>query len=157
MENFNVTSLRLTKASVNPPFSVTSPCVRFPSLPISRFCSSNRRWVSSSCLLPFAHTTDQIVGDDTIALDSVLKADVWRDHLLQEEAALNATLVELDAEGDDKRFVDAREEASSRLAEVHARLADMEAESGPARAAALLAGAYPKVLFQYSQHDPCHR
>lgn len=84
----------------------------------------------------------QIVGDDTLALDSVLKADVWRDHLLQEEAALNAKLTELEAEGDEKRFVDAQEEASSRLAEVHARLADMDAESGPARAAALLAGPY---------------
>ena len=95
----------------------------------------------------------QIVGDDTLALDSVLKADVWRDHLLQEEVSLNAKLTELEAEGDDKRFVDAREEASSRLAEVHARLADMEAESGPARAAALLAGAYPGMLHRYSRHD----
>lgn len=76
----------------------------------------------------------------------MLKADVWRDHLLQEEIALNEKLAELEAEGDDKRFVDAREEASSRLAEVHARLADMEAESGPARAAALLAGMYPERL-----------
>ncbi|KAJ3767022.1 P-loop containing nucleoside triphosphate hydrolase protein [Lentinula raphanica] len=82
----------------------------------------------------------EIVGDDTIALDSVLKADVWRDHLLKEEALLNAKLNELESEGDDKRFEDAREEASSRLAEVHARLAEMDAESGPARAAALLAG-----------------
>jgi ATP-binding cassette subfamily F protein 3 len=82
----------------------------------------------------------QIVGDDTTALDSVLKADVWRDHLLKEEASLNATLTTLEAEGDDKRFVDAREEASSRLADVHARLSEMDAESGPARAAALLAG-----------------
>jgi len=76
----------------------------------------------------------------------VLKADVWRDHLLQEEVALNARLTELEAEGDDKRFVDAREEASLRLAEVHARLAEMEAESGPARAAALLAGMYFRTL-----------
>ena len=53
---------------------------------------------------------------------------------------LNAQLSELEAEGDDKRFEDAREEASARLAEVHARLSDMDAESGPARAAALLAG-----------------
>ncbi|OAX42575.1 hypothetical protein K503DRAFT_790070 [Rhizopogon vinicolor AM-OR11-026] len=82
----------------------------------------------------------EIVGDDTSALDSVLKADVWRDHLLKEEASLNATLAELEKEGDDKRFEDAREEASSRLAEVHARLSDMEAESGPSRAATLLAG-----------------
>lgn len=75
-----------------------------------------------------------------MAIESVLKADVWRDHLMKEEAALNATLTSLEAEGDDKRFVDAREEASSRLADVHARLSDMDAESGPARAAALLAG-----------------
>ncbi|KAK7059220.1 hypothetical protein VNI00_001847 [Paramarasmius palmivorus] len=82
----------------------------------------------------------EVVGDDTIAIDSVLKADVWRDHLLKEEATLNAKLAELEKEGDDKRFEDAREEAASRLADVHARLADMDAESGPARAAALLAG-----------------
>ena len=83
----------------------------------------------------------------------MLKADVWRDHLLQEEAALNIRLAELETEGDEKRFIDAREEASSRLAEVHARLADMEAESGPARAAALLAGMCSRVLDQYSKHD----
>ncbi|KAF9056398.1 P-loop containing nucleoside triphosphate hydrolase protein [Panaeolus papilionaceus] len=82
----------------------------------------------------------EIIGDDTIALDSVLKADVWRDHLMKEQAMLDSKLQELEREGDDKRFEDAREELSSRLAEVHARLSDMDAESGPARAAALLAG-----------------
>jgi ATP-binding cassette subfamily F protein 3 len=82
----------------------------------------------------------EIIGDDTTALDSVLKADVWRDHLLKEEASLNARLATLEKEGDDKRFEDAREEASSRLADVHARLSDMDAESGPSRAATLLAG-----------------
>ncbi|KAJ6501428.1 P-loop containing nucleoside triphosphate hydrolase protein [Mycena vitilis] len=82
----------------------------------------------------------EIIGDDTLAIDSVLKADVWRDHLMKEEASLNASLTSLEAEGDDKRFVDAREEASSRLADVHARLSEMDAESGPARAASLLAG-----------------
>lgn len=53
---------------------------------------------------------------------------------------MNATLAELEAEGDEKRFEDAREDASTRLADVHTRLSDMDAESGPARAAALLAG-----------------
>lgn len=72
----------------------------------------------------------------------MLKADVWRDHLLKEEAILNTKLAELEKEGDEKRFEDAREELSSRLAETHGRLSDMEAESGPARAAALLAGQY---------------
>jgi ATP-binding cassette subfamily F protein 3 len=82
----------------------------------------------------------QVIGDETTAIDSVLKADVWRDHLIKEEVQLNAQLAELEAQGDDKRFVDAREEASARLTEVHASLADMDAESGPSRAAALLVG-----------------
>ncbi|KJA29324.1 hypothetical protein HYPSUDRAFT_32729 [Hypholoma sublateritium FD-334 SS-4] len=82
----------------------------------------------------------EIVGDDTRAIDSVLKADVWRDHLMKEQASLDAKLTALETEGDEKRFEDAREELSSRLAEVHTRLSDMDAESGPARAAALLAG-----------------
>ncbi|KAH9990516.1 P-loop containing nucleoside triphosphate hydrolase protein [Russula vinacea] len=85
----------------------------------------------------------EIVGDDTSALQSVLKADVWRDHLLAEEVRLNARLAELDATppGEtDARLEEMRDEVSGRLAEVHASLADMDAESGPARAAALLAG-----------------
>lgn len=82
----------------------------------------------------------EIIGDDTRAIDSVLTADVWRDHLLKEEASLNAKLASLETQGDEKRFVDAREEAEVRLADVHASLSDMDAASGPARAAALLAG-----------------
>ncbi|KAF5355657.1 hypothetical protein D9756_003963 [Leucocoprinus leucothites] len=82
----------------------------------------------------------EIIGDDTTAIDSVLKADVWRDHLLKEQASLDAKLAELESAGDEKRFEDEREELSSRLAEVHARLIEMDAESGPSRAAALLAG-----------------
>ncbi|KAI0297540.1 P-loop containing nucleoside triphosphate hydrolase protein [Multifurca ochricompacta] len=85
----------------------------------------------------------EVIGDDTTALNSVLKADVWRDHLLAEEARLNARLAELDATppGElDARVEEMRDDVSSRLVEVHASLADMDAESGPARAAALLAG-----------------
>lgn len=82
----------------------------------------------------------EIIGDDTKAIDSVLKADVWRDHLMKEQTMLDSKLAELDTEGDDKRFEDAREELSSRLSEVHTRLSEMDAASGPARAAALLAG-----------------
>jgi ATP-binding cassette subfamily F protein 3 len=44
----------------------------------------------------YLSTKVQIVGDDTSALSSVLKADVWRDHLLAEEVRLNARLAELD-------------------------------------------------------------
>ena len=53
---------------------------------------------------------------------------------------MNAEVTRLEAEGDEKRIEDAREEISVRLAEVHSRLSDIDAESGPARAAALLYG-----------------
>ncbi|KAF8761417.1 ABC transporter [Rhizoctonia solani] len=83
----------------------------------------------------------EIVGDDTTALESVLKADVWRDRLLKEERSLNERLLKLEEAGGDDRVADeAKEELSTQLADVHTRLAEMEAESGPARAASLLAG-----------------
>lgn len=82
------------------------------------------------------------MGDDTTALEAVLKADVWRDVLLREEQELNAKLTALEMQGDEKRFEDEKEEISGRLAEVHQRLADMEAETGPGRAASLLAGMF---------------
>ena len=54
-------------------------------------------------------------------------------------------MAELDAQGDsDPRLEEERDDVSGRMAEVHARLADMDAESGPASAAALFAGdCYP--------------
>lgn len=81
----------------------------------------------------------------------MLKADVWRDHLLREEQNLNARLTEL--ENSDGQNTEAKEEAQSRLAEVHERLADMDAESGPARAATLLAGIeflFPAAFYSHS-------
>ncbi|KAG8959136.1 hypothetical protein FRC03_008399 [Tulasnella sp. 419] len=83
----------------------------------------------------------EIIGDDTPAIESVLKADVWRDRLLAEEKELNVKLTALETEGDGSKLSDeAKEIAATRLAEVHAKLTDIDAETGPARAAALLAG-----------------
>jgi hypothetical protein len=95
---------------------------------------------SDKYYIAFKLNLSQVIGDETSAIDSVLKADVWRDHLMKEQTILDTKLTELDTEGDEKRFEDAREDLSSRLAEVHARLAEMDAASGPARAASLLAG-----------------
>lgn len=126
---------------VNPPFFVTSPCEKYPFQRTLQSFSWNKRYtINVFDNIAYLLNTTQIIGDDTLAIDSVLKADVWRDHLLKEEKSLNELLTGLEKENDEKRFEDAREEASSRLAEVHARLSEMEAESGPARAAALLAG-----------------
>lgn len=54
---------------------------------------------------------------------------------------MNEQLLKLEeAGGDDRTAEEAKGELSGQLADVHARLAEMEAESGPARAALLLAG-----------------
>lgn len=73
---------------------------------------------------------------------------------MKEQTLLDAKLAELEVEGDDKRFEDAREDLSSRLAEVHVRLSDMDAASGPARAAALLAGESSQISMDFHQYLP---
>lgn len=80
----------------------------------------------------------------------MLKADVWRDRLLAEEKQLNAQLAQYESlTSPEKSDEIAKEEAETRLAEVHASLADIEAESGPARASQLLSGEYSEPYFVY--------
>ena len=82
-------------------------------------------------LLPCLESTNvQIVGDVTSGLGSVLKADVWQDHLLSEEVRLNVRLAELDATPpgeSDARLEEMRggvTGVSGHLAEVHASVVD---------------------------------
>ncbi|KAH8922302.1 P-loop containing nucleoside triphosphate hydrolase protein [Atractiella rhizophila] len=70
----------------------------------------------------------------TSALDSVLQADVWRTRLMAEEKELTELLESTEVEA--KR----KEEATTRLGEVHKLLEEIEADKGPYRAAELLAG-----------------
>lgn len=91
----------------------------------------------------------QIVGDDTLALDSVLKADVWRHKLISEEVELSQKLEVLEkqtssgeplGEAETVRIEAEKDELTSQLGEVQRKLIEMEAETGPARASALLFG-----------------
>ncbi|KAK0524779.1 hypothetical protein OC834_005402 [Tilletia horrida] len=111
------------------------------------------------------YVEQEITGDDTPALEAVLRADVWRERLLAEERSINAQLAALEEaaaaanaanEGEAAAetqeaaggLVDMptrqremkREELTARLGEVQSQLIEMDAESGPARAAALLSG-----------------
>jgi len=89
------------------------------------------------------YVEQEIVGDDTSALESVLQADVWRHKLLTDEKDLNAQLEKLEkepmAEGEESRD-EQKDDLSARLGDIQKKLVDMEAETGPARAAHLLAG-----------------
>ncbi|KAK4688400.1 ATP-binding cassette, subfamily F, member 3, partial [Tremellales sp. Uapishka_1] len=93
------------------------------------------------------YVEQEIIGDDTTALESVLKADVWRHKLLTEEAELNAKAEALEkapSEGltadENASLENEKDDVSTRLGEVQKKLVDMEAETGPARAGLLLAG-----------------
>lgn len=91
----------------------------------------------------------EVLGDDTPAIESVLKADVWREKLLGEEKELTATIASTDATeaaaaGEDTAEVRnarrLRDDATARLGEVQQLLVEMEADTAQSRAAHLLAG-----------------
>jgi len=76
------------------------------------------------------HVEQEVVGDDTPALQSVLEADEVRESLLKEEKELNAKVETATTTTD----------ASQRLSEIYAELQQIEADKAPARAASILNG-----------------
>jgi len=76
------------------------------------------------------HVEQEVVGDETPALQSVLEADEVRESLLKEEKELNAKVEKSTASAD----------ASQRLSEIYAELQQIEADKAPARAASILNG-----------------
>ena len=76
------------------------------------------------------HVEQEVVGDETPALQSVLEADVVRESLLKEEKELTSR-VESGA---------ASPEESSRLTEVFQSLEAIDSAKAPARAAVILSG-----------------
>lgn len=104
------------------------------------------------------YVEQEIVGDDTKAIDSVLKADVWRHKLLQDEKDVNAQLERMEREGPGTdaeavrvEFEREKDDLATRLGEIQRSLVEMEAETGPARAGALLAGL---GFSEEDQHKP---
>ncbi|XP_073704835.1 ATP-binding cassette sub-family F member 3 [Garra rufa] len=76
------------------------------------------------------HVEQEVAGDDTVALQSVLESDTVREGLLKEERTLNAHIANGTADGLE----------SVRLSEIYAKLEEIEADKAPARASVILAG-----------------
>ncbi|XP_076138605.1 ATP-binding cassette sub-family F member 3 [Alosa pseudoharengus] len=76
------------------------------------------------------HVEQEVAGDDTPALQSVLESDTVREGLLTEERTLNARIANGLADGME----------SVRLSEIYVRLEEIEADKAPARASVILAG-----------------
>ncbi|XP_025083351.1 LOW QUALITY PROTEIN: ATP-binding cassette sub-family F member 3-like [Pomacea canaliculata] len=76
------------------------------------------------------HVEQEVTGDDTVALQSVLECDEKRESLLAEEKALNQKLHSSSPEGD----------LSERLQKVYQELEAMESDKAPSKAAQILNG-----------------
>ncbi|XP_074045723.1 ATP-binding cassette sub-family F member 3 isoform X4 [Macrotis lagotis] len=76
------------------------------------------------------HVEQEVAGDDTPALQSVLESDTFREGLLQRERELSAQIASGRAEGPE----------AAQLAEIYAKLEEIEADKAPARASVILAG-----------------
>ncbi|XP_037597849.1 ATP-binding cassette sub-family F member 3 [Cebus imitator] len=76
------------------------------------------------------HVEQEVAGDDTPALQSVLESDSVREGLLRRERELSAQIAAGRAEGSE----------AAELAEIYAKLEEIEADKAPARASVILAG-----------------
>uniref|UniRef100_A0A0E0CTE3 ABC transporter domain-containing protein n=1 Tax=Oryza meridionalis TaxID=40149 RepID=A0A0E0CTE3_9ORYZ len=92
------------------------------------------------------HVEQEVVGDDTTALQCVLNADIERVQLLQEEAHLVQRQKDLEYEAEFEQSVSKSKDGldkdaiSKRLEEIYKRLEFIDADAAEARAASILAG-----------------
>lgn len=99
------------------------------------------------------HVEQEITGDETSAIQSVLDADVWRKHLLKEQHTAVTRIAEIEAQrktlteqGLDDNSAEIRElddeqvDLETNLEEVETKLVDIESDKAESRAAAILSG-----------------
>lgn len=94
------------------------------------------------------HVEQEIRGDETSAIQSVLDADVWRKNLLNEEQKMSERIQEIEAlrsqfdeESSEVKKLDMeREDLDQHLQEVNEKLYEMESDKAESRAAAILYG-----------------
>ncbi|KAG9441060.1 hypothetical protein H6P81_016914 [Aristolochia fimbriata] len=87
------------------------------------------------------HVEQEVVGDDTTALQCVLNSDLERAQLLEEEARLLALQRDIEFDDPDAKHdgVD-KDLISQKLQDIYKRLEFIDADSAEARAASILAG-----------------
>nr|XP_023019951.1 ATP-binding cassette sub-family F member 3 [Leptinotarsa decemlineata] len=76
------------------------------------------------------HVEQEVVGDDTLALDSVLECDTVREELLKKEKEISSAI----------NAGSADPELNSQLTEVYTQLQNIEADKAPAKASIILNG-----------------
>ncbi|CAD1809894.1 unnamed protein product [Candida parapsilosis] len=108
----------------------------------------SRRELNVPKHITILHVEQEIRGDDTPALQSVLDADVWRKSLLQEESKINERITEIEnlrKEFDEeslevKKLDNERDDLENHLQEISEKLNEMESDKAESKAAAILYG-----------------
>lgn len=108
----------------------------------------SRRELNVPKHITILHVEQEIRGDDTPALQSVLDADVWRKSLLQEELKINERINEIEnlrKEFDEeslevKKLDNERDDLENHLQEISEKLNEMESDKAESKAAGILYG-----------------
>ncbi|SCU91506.1 LAMI_0E06172g1_1 [Lachancea mirantina] len=108
----------------------------------------SRRELNVPQHISILHVEQELRGDETKALQSVLDADVWRKQLLTEESQINNRVQEIEKLRSEfneeslevKKLDNEREDLEGHLQQISERLVDMESDKAEARAASILYG-----------------
>ncbi|KAJ1975518.1 ATP-binding cassette, regulator of translational elongation [Dimargaris verticillata] len=103
----------------------------------------SRRELEIPTHISILHVEQEMAGDDTTAIRSVLKADIWREHLLKEEKLILDQIKAAEIEPDPNASDDAnhsKDALSTQLTEVYRKLQEIESDKAEAKAASILAG-----------------
>lgn len=108
----------------------------------------SRRELNVPKHITILHVEQEITGDDTIAIQSVLDADVWRKSLLNEQLKHNERIEEIEklrTEFDEdslevKKLDNERDDLELHLQEIEEKLYEMESDKAESRAASILFG-----------------
>jgi ATP-binding cassette, subfamily F, member 3 len=74
-----------------------------------------------------------MVGDDVEAIQAVLSADVWREHLLNEERLLNMQINNLEMSDPSTDNEQEKDSLNASLKEIYQKLEDIESDKAEAR------------------------
>lgn len=108
----------------------------------------SRRELNIPKHITILHVEQEIRGDDTPAIQSVLDADVWRKTLLQEESKINERIAEIEKLRSDfeeesaeaKKLDNERDDLENHLLTISEKLDEMESDKAESKAAAILHG-----------------
>ena len=108
----------------------------------------SRRELNVPKHISILHVEQELRGDETLALQSVLDADVWRKQLIGEESKINERLKEIESLRTEfepesleiKKLDNEREDLENHLLQIDEKLVEMESDKAEARAASILYG-----------------